>query len=225
MLCCRRLGLMLFVCFLPLGTLAAEPDDGWRDLFNGRDLSGWQVVGTPSDCWGVVDGCIEPTSAGGWLSTDREYGDFELELEYNIAPGGNSGVFLRAPHGGRTSRLGMEIQLLDDFTKDYGKLQPWQLTGSLYAVAAAEQGAVKPAGEWQHLRIRAAGRQLQVVLNGQQVLDVDLARFPEHEEEHPGLKRRSGYVGLQNYGGRKISFRNIRLRELAESEPTRADDD
>ena len=204
-------------------TLAApcrgdQAEDGWIELFNGRDLTGWTVVGGPDDCWAVVGGLLRPVARGGWLSTEREYANFELEIEYKLAAGSNTGAFLRAPHEGRTSRMGMEIQLIDDFTEDYGPLEAWQLSGSLYGVAAAHQGAAKEASQWQHVLIRAAGRRLTVVLNGILVLDVDLDGFPGAEEEHPGLLRESGYIGLQNYGGRDAQFRKVRIRELA-SEP------
>lgn len=185
-----------------------------RPLFNGRDTSGWRVIDGAPDDWTVTDGCLHPARAGGWLSTEREYADFELELEFELAPGSNSGVFFRSPHEGRISRTGNEIQLIDDFTNDYGPLEPWQLTGSLYHVAAAAPGAARPAGEWQTLGLRAVGSRLAVTLNARGVLDVDLAGYPQLQAEHPGLTRPRGYLGLQNYGGRMIRFRRIELGEL-----------
>ncbi|MBX3411533.1 MAG: DUF1080 domain-containing protein [Pirellulales bacterium] len=205
---------LVSVANLSFAVRADDEPTGWTNLFNGRDLEGWQVVGEPADCWQVIDGDLTPAEAGGWLSTTREFSDFELELEFVLPPGGNSGVFIRAPHGGRTSRLGMEIQLLDEFAPEYRDLKPVQNTGALYDIAGPKPGALKPAGEWQKISIRAVGRQLVVKLNDQEVLDVDLDRYPEREEEHPGLKRPTGYLGLQNYGGRKMRFRNIRLREV-----------
>jgi len=196
---------------------ADDAPSGWIELFNGRDLEGWQIVGEPADCWSVTDGNLHPTEAGGWLSTTREFADFELELEFVLPPGGNSGVFIRAPHGGRTSRLGMEIQLIDEFAPEYRKLNPVQQAGSLYDVEGPKPGAIKQPGEWQKIAIRAEGRHLVVTLNGQQVVNADLDAYPAREEEHPGLKRTTGFIGLQNYGGRKMLFRNVRLREL---EPT-----
>lgn len=212
--CSGRFGWLLVACCVARCG-AAEPEAGWIELFNGRDLSGWTVVGDNDECWAVVDGLLRPVAQGGWLSTEREFDDFELDAEYRLAPGSNSGVFLRAPHEGRTSRMGMEIQLIDDFTDAYGPLEPWQLSGSLYDVAAADRGAARPAGEWQQVLIRAQGRRLTVKLNGIQVLDVDLDGFPQARDDHPGLQRERGFIGLQNYGGRDIAFRRIRLRELS----------
>jgi hypothetical protein len=195
---------------------SARADDApWVDLFNGKDLTGWQIVGEKGPpCWAVEEECLFPSKAGGWLSTDRHYANFELELEFNLGADANSGVFLRAPHEGRSSRLGMEIQLIDEFGEKYKNLESWQKTAALYHVQPARAGSAKKAGQWQKLRIRAAGREVTVVLNGREVLKANLDEYPDKEAEHPGLKRAKGYIGLQNYGGRDARFRHIRLREL-----------
>lgn len=195
-------------------TLADNPESAWQPLFNGSDLAGWQVVGEPSDCWAVSDGILHPTKKGGWLSTTKEYADFELELEFMLAPGSNSGVFLRAPHEGRTSRKGMEIQLIDEGAEMYAELKGWQRTGALYHVQEPTVDAFTAAEKWQTLRVRAEGRQLTIWLNDTKIVDANLDSYPERDEEHPGLKRPTGYIGLQNYGGRDIQFQNVRLREL-----------
>lgn len=189
--------------------------DDWQPLFNGRDLSGWQVVGDGGDCWGVTDGQLHPTKKGNWLSTDREYANFDLELEFNISDGGNSGVFLRAPREGHTSRVGMEIQLIDEQSEKYADLKGWQRCGALYHVEPAGPGAVGKPGQWQKLRVTAEGRRVQVRLNDKLVVDADLDGYGDDVyQEHVGLKRDTGYIGLQNYGGAPIQFRNIRIREL-----------
>ncbi len=194
--------------------LADDLQPTWHPLFNGTDLSGWQVVGEPVDCWAVTDGVLHPTKKGGWLSTVDEYDDFELELEFMLAPGSNSGVFLRAPHEGRTSRTGMEIQLIDEGAEMYADLKGWQRTGALYHVQEPTVDAFTAAGAWQTIRMRAEGRQLTIWLNGTKIVEADLDAYPDRDHEHPGLKRSTGYIGLQNYGGRDIQFQNVRLREL-----------
>ena len=73
-------------------TSAAE----WKPLFNGRDLSGWKAIDGPADSWRAEDELLVCSGKGsGWLSTDAEYANFELELEFRVPAGGNSGVFLR----------------------------------------------------------------------------------------------------------------------------------
>src|SRR5207302_10220965 len=96
---------------------------------------------------------------GGWLGTGRDYANFTLRLEYRLTPGGNSGVYLRAPQSGHISRVGMEIQILDDSHPRYAHLDFYQYTGSIYHVVAPTQRAGKPAGQWNAMEIRALGRQ------------------------------------------------------------------
>ena len=164
--------------------------------------------------WHVEDGILYCSGGGGgWLSTTKEYGNFELELEFRVPPGGNSGVFLRAPHEGNPAFAGMEIQVLDDRADEYAKLQPYQYCGSLYGIAPPKTRVSKPAGEWQTMKIVCDGAEVQVALNGTPISDTNLDEQTAHEAEHPGINRASGYIGLQNHGTR-LDYRNIRLREL-----------
>ena len=184
------------------------------DLFNGRDLEGWKVIAGETDSWQVSDGILfTEGKGGGWLSTDREYGDFRLELEFKVPPGGNSGVFIRAPHEGDPAYTGMEIQILDDYADKYKNLKPWQYTGSIYGLKPPRQRVSKKAGEWQHMVITCRGPQVLVLLNGIDVVEANLIDFMDREKDHAGIKRRKGYIGLQNHSS-IIEYRNIRLTEL-----------
>jgi Domain of Unknown Function (DUF1080) len=194
-----------------------EKADGFVALFNGKDLGGWKAYESKPDNWVAEGGLLVcQGKGGGWLGTDRDYDNFVLRLEYRLKPGGNSGVYLRAPEKGHISRVGMEIQLLDDFVAEYAKLDFYQYTGSIYHVVAPTQRASKPAGEWNALEIRAEGRQVVVVLNGKKIVDADLDRClkdPEVAKEHTGLARTSGRIGLQSHTDR-VEFRNLRIKEL-----------
>lgn len=184
------------------------------DLFNGGDLNGWQVIGGEADSWKVHDGILFTEGrGGGWLSTDKEYGDFRLELEFKVPPGGNSGVFIRAPHAGDPAYTGMEIQILDDYADKYKHLKPWQYTGSIYRLKPPQQRVSKKAGEWQHMIITCKGPLIKVVLNGIDVVEANLIDFMDHEKDHPGIKRRQGYIGLQNHSS-FIEYRKIHFTEL-----------
>jgi hypothetical protein len=186
----------------------------WKPLFNGQDLNGWKAIDGPAGSWHVEDGLLVCSGQGsGWLSTDAQYANFELELEFRVPAGGNSGVFLRAPHEGNPAYAGMEIQILDDFDAQYANLKPAQYCGSLYDVVAAQPRVTKKAGEWQKMAITCNGNRVKVTLNGTQIVDADLAAHPDKLATHPGLKRPSGYVGLQNHSSR-LDFRNLRIREL-----------
>jgi len=183
-------------------------------LFNGTDLSGWKVVSGKVESWGVADGVLFTNGeGGGWLSTESEYDNFELELDFRLPEAGNSGVFIRAPLEGDPAYTGLEIQVLDDAAGEYATLRPWQYCGSIYGVVAAKKGAARKANEWQHYRIVVRGPRVTVTLNGEQIVDADLIAHMDQESSHPGLKRRSGFIGLQCHGDR-VEYRNIMLKEL-----------
>jgi hypothetical protein len=177
-------------------------------------LIGWQQIGGAQDAWHFEDGILYTEGEnGGWLATLRRYDDFQLSLEFCVSPGGNSGVFIRAPLEGSPASDGMEIQILDDYAKQWRDLEPFQYTGSIYGVQAPSERATKEAGQWQKMVITARGPQIKVALNGQKVIDTDVTYYPYKADSHPGLMRDGGYIGLQNHGSR-VEFRNIRIREL-----------
>jgi hypothetical protein len=164
--------------------------------------------------WHVEDGILYCSGGGGgWLSTTKEYGDFEIELEFRVPPGGNSGVFLRAPHEGNPAYQGMEVQVLDDRAPEYANLMPGQYCGSVYGITPPKTRVSKPAGEWQTMKIICQGREVQVFLNGTEISKTNLDNEQKHAAEHPGINRKSGYIGLQNHGTR-LDYKNLRIREL-----------
>jgi hypothetical protein len=176
-------------------------------------LIGWQQIDGNDGMWRFEDGVLYTEGGGGWLSTVRQYDDFVLSLEFRLSPGGNSGVFVRAPHEGNPAYEGMEIQILDDEAEQWRGLRPEQYTGSIYDVQAPSERAGKGADVWQRMVIECRGPRVRVALNGRKVLDTRTDYYSYKFTAHPGLMRRSGYIGLQNHGS-KIEFRNIRLREL-----------
>jgi hypothetical protein len=212
---------MFSAAFLPLlpGADNDKNDRGFVPLFNGKDLTGWKRYDVMNDVWSVEDGKIvcSGKNGGGWLGTDRDFADFELQLEYRLTPGGNSGIYIRAPQTGHISRVGMEIQILDDFHPRYAGIDYYQYTGSIYHVVAPTLRASKKAGEWNTMAIRAAGREVVVVLNGKKIVDADLDRCLKDAKvakEHPGLARTTGRIGLQSHSER-VEFRKIRVKEIA----------
>jgi hypothetical protein len=210
----RRLLNVLAGTFVALSTSTqASAADAWKALFNGRDLSGWTAVDGPMASWKSEGPIVYCSGGGGWLSTDDEFANVEVELEFRVPPGGNSGLFLRAPHEGNPAFAGMEIQILDDEAPEYAELQPFQYCGSLYGVAAPRVRASKKAGEWQTMHVVCAGRNVKVKLNDTPIIDANLDEHDDKEAEHPGILRSKGYVGLQNHGTR-LDFRNVRLKVL-----------
>jgi hypothetical protein len=194
-----------------------EKADGFVPLFNGTDLAGWKRFASSKNVWSVDEGMLVcQGNGGGWLGTTRDYADFELRLEYRLTPGGNSGVYIRAPTEGHISRVGMEIQILDDFHPKYANIDFYQYTGSIYHVVAPTRRASKKAGQWNAMTIGAKGREVRITLNGKTIVDADLDRArrdPAVDKEHPGLARTTGRIGLQSHTDR-VEFRNLRIKEL-----------
>lgn len=183
-------------------------------LFNGKDLTGWNVVGAEKNTWHVEDGILYTEGqGGGWLSTDKKYSNFQLSLEFRLPPGGNSGVFLRAPHRGDPAYTGMEIQVLDDYADQYKNLEPWQYCGSIYKVQAPDKRVTKPAGQWNKYEIMCDGPIVKIWLNGVLINDANLIQHMDKIDTHPGIRNREGYIGLQNHSTR-IDYRNIHITEL-----------
>jgi hypothetical protein len=147
------------------------------------------------------------TTDPGWLRFDQQLTDFELDLEFRIPPGGNSGILMRHSGVGTLGiENGMEIQIEDDPTQ----LRPAQKTGSIYNRVAATENVFRP-GEWNRMTILCEGPRVSVTLNGTQVTSSNM----DDNASLYGLPRR-GYMGLYNWSGqaRGTAFRNLRLRVL-----------
>ncbi len=191
-------------------------ESGFLPLFDGTSLAGWHGA---TESYVVEEGVIWslPDKAGN-LYTDATWDDFILRFEFRLTEGANNGIGLRVSKGGRASRDGMEIQVLDNTAKRYEKLKPYQSHGSVYGIAAAEKGHLRPVGEWNEQEIRCIGRQVTVVLNGKTILDVDLdeavAEGTADGREHPGLANQSGHICLCGHKSR-VDFRNLRIKPVA----------
>lgn len=197
---------------------------GFTRLFNGRDLTGWKTHGGDADAWRAENGRLivarparqqaDSRDEPFWLMTEKEYGDFELRLEFNVPADGNSGVALRAPLRGDPSKEGMEIQILDDNAPRYKNLAADRYTGSIYGVVAPSERASKAASQWNRLRIICQGPKVTIDLNGTQIVNADLDTLEtSHGKTHPGLKRDTGHLGVQSHDGR-VQFRNLLVKEL-----------
>ncbi len=191
----------------------SKAPEGFTSLFDGKSLDGWKATGK-AEQWAVEDGVIAcKGGGGGYLLTDKEFGDFEFRCEYRWGKaGGNSGVALRTPEKGDPAYVGMEIQLIDDEGWP-GKLADYQHTGSIYDVQPAKEAANKKIGEWNTVRIVAKGRKVTVEQNEKELVNANLDDYEKKFEKHPGLKREKGHVGFQSYNIR-VEFRNVYIKEL-----------
>ena len=214
----------------PATPAAAQPyaEQGYTPIFNGKDLSNW-VYGTAKNAMKQGIGYqVDPEKQivyctvkdGGNLYTEKEYGDFILRFEFKLTENANNGIGIRAPLAGDSAYAGMEIQVLDDSGPMYKTLRPAQYHGSIYDVFPCERGFQKPVGEWNEEEIMADGRHVRVILNSHVIVDANLddEKDAAKLKHHPGLANLKGHIGFLGHGAR-VEFRNLRVKELAESAP------
>jgi len=207
-----------------LNTLtAAERSAGWRLLFDGKTAAGWR--GFKQDSvpagWQVVDGALTRVNSGGDIITRDKFRNFELALEWNIAPAGNSGIFYRGSENDDAIYWNApEMQVLDDAGHVDGKSR-LTAAGAAYDVYPSPAGVVKPAGQWNQVRLVVKGKHVEHWLNGVKVVEyefgstdwaakVKASKFASHP--HYG-RNPTGYIGLQDHGD-KVAYRNIKIRVL-----------
>lgn len=218
-----------FAMLLTLSTLTGQGRKAkWKPLFNGRSLSGWRTYqNKPADSWSVNNemlynkGNKDPNTKHADLITMKEYENFELEIDWKIAPQGNSGILYMVteefPHAYES---GPEYQLLDD--KGYpGKIENWQITGANYAMDPPMVDATKPTGEWNHTVIKVSNGHVEHWLNEKKVVEYELwsDSWKQHKADGKwkntngyGLAKK-GHIALQDHGG-EAWFKNIRIRQL-----------
>lgn len=177
----------------------SESAHGWKLLFDGKDLDGWQALSTSAPAatgdWSVADGAILcPGTSAGWLASNDSYGSFELKLQFRGSEKVNSGVFLRSTKEGAPHKTGYELQIWDYQPAGYN-------TGSLVGSLKAAPTKLLD-NQWNDYDIKAEGDHYIVVLNRKTILD-------GHDSLHT-----EGLIGFQCQPGNKIEFRNIRLLQL-----------
>jgi len=183
---------------------------GFVELFNGKDLTGWQTNGN----WVVEKDnvvTLKPRPGeSGWqrypdyLTTKRKYKNFVLDLEFKFNKKGNSGVFMRIGDLENHVDHGFEVQILDTHgKKKFGHHD----CGGVIRTSAPKKMAVKPAGEWNRYTITLNGSQLKVILNGDLIQDLDLSQSAMKDRPN------EGYISFQDEA-KRIWYRNVRIKEL-----------
>jgi hypothetical protein len=208
---------------------AGAPPQGFKALFNGKDLAGWHgLVGNPktratmkpeqlaearakataeaAKHWRADGGELVCDGGGPHLCTDAEYGDFEMLIDWKIAPKTDSGIYLR---GSPQVQIWDPVAGIDQAKVGSGGLYNNQKNPSKPPVVAD-----KPAGEWNTFRIRMIGELVSVWLNGQLVVD-NVVMENYWDRARPIYPR--GQLELQTHGG-EIRFRNIFIREIPAEE-------
>ena len=213
-----------------------EINDGWKLLFNGKNADGWHGYNKksfPEKGWVVEDGTLHvfgsgkgEAGGGGDIITNKQYGNFELELEWKVSEGGNSGIFYLAQEKPDQPiwKSSPEMQILDNDKHPDAKLgvDGNRAAGSLYDLIPGNMEVVKPAGEWNKVKILVYKGTVVHTVNGVNVLEYHLwtddwkkmvanSKFKDYEDfVNPA---EIGYIGLQDHGD-DVWFRNIKIKEL-----------
>ncbi len=204
-----------------LNTLSAEETKaGWKLLFDGKSTDGWRNYKKQqvSPGWTVKDGALTRSDKNaGDIMPKEMYGAFELSLEFNISPGGNSGVMYHVLETGAAPwHTGPEIQVQDN--KDGHDPQK---CGWLYQLYPSTVDATKPAGEWNQLRVLITPEKCEHYMNGVKYCEyvkgskdwnekVAASKFAKFEGFGAATK---GYIVLQDHGN-LVAYRNIKIRPL-----------
>ena len=232
---CVLTGLFLIcsIGFAQINTLTdKEVKQGWKLLFNGKNLDGWTSVGRdtpPATGWEVENGVLTVNKGGpkrgGDIITKEQFANFDFMVEFKITKGANSGIkyfFMRYTKGGW---LGLEYQILDDANHPDAKAgrDNNRLQGGLYDMfAPAKNKKDAPIGEWNQARIVAKGSKVDHYLNGKKVLSFDrkskqyleaykLSKYMGSEPMFGDVEK--GHLLLQDHQD-EVSFRNIKIKVL-----------
>jgi hypothetical protein len=218
------------------GNSKKAKDDGFVSIFDGKTTTGWRGYDKPAfpaEGWDVVDGTLHCLSSGngeaglgGDIIYDKKLSNFELDLEWKISEGGNSGIFILAQEidSVRIYESSPEMQILDNDKHPDAKLgvDGNRMAGSLYDLIPAKPQNTKPAGEWNHVHILVYQGTVVFSSNGANVVEFHLwtdawkkmvleSKFKDWPMFLNTAKE--GYIGLQDHGN-DVWFRNIKLKIL-----------
>jgi hypothetical protein len=212
----------------------ADKAAGWQLLFDGKTKAGWHGYnGQPVGSWTVEDCALKTVGTEGNygsdkradLTTDAEYKDFELSLEWKATKGGNSGVMYGVredPKYEAAWKTGPEYQLIDDVGFPE-KLEEWQKAGANYAMhVPSDQKELRPVGEWNVTKIVIKGPHVEHWLNGKKILEFERWDDDWKKRRDSGKWKdapdygsaATGRIALQDHGS-VFWFRNVKIRPLA----------
>ncbi|MRS61254.1 3-keto-disaccharide hydrolase [Larkinella terrae] len=214
---------------------AQEKKEGWKLLFNGKDVSGWHTYGKTGvgSAWIIENGALKlnvPERAGnkakdgGDLATDQIFkGDFEFKADFKVERFTNSGIFFfvtEAPEYQQIYHTGLELQVLDNAIYE-GAPENKHRVGDFFSVANARIREPKAVGEWNQIHFKLKNKVLSVYMNGYLIQEhnVDSAdwkkRIAESNLKNAPISKGKleGRIGLQDWGS-SVWFRNIKIRQL-----------
>ena len=219
-----------------------EKKNGWELLWDGKTSTGWRGARLdtfPEQGWIIENGELtvlssggEESAAGGDIVSTELFGNFELQLDFKLTEGANSGIkyFVNTDlNKGPGSSIGLEYQILDDARHPDAKLgnhEGSRTVASLYDLIKADPDKVVNAiGEWNHARIVSDGNHVEHWLNGMKVLE-----YERKSEAYKKLVKESKYIEWPNFGeadeghillqdhGDRVSFKNIKIKRLKKEE-------
>jgi hypothetical protein len=220
---------MSMTCFAQNTLTEKEKKEGWKLLFDGKTTSGWRNYRSDniSERWKASNGELyldkSVTEGTGDIITDEEFQDYELLLDWKISPCGNSGVIFHVVEDAKfknTYNSGPEMQVLDNTCHPDAKIAKHR-AGDLYDLIACSKETVKPAGEWNQVRLISKDAKMEFWLNETKVVAFTM-HTPEWDQmvakskfnSMPGFgKAEKGHIALQDHGD-AVWFRNIKIREL-----------
>ncbi len=194
-----------------------EKKEGYKILFDGTSMDQWK--GNTAE-YVLEEGAITmrpKQEEGGNLYSKATFSDFVLKFDFWLSPAGNNGLGLRHDFvEAAKGYSGMELQILDNEHPSYKDLEPGQYHGSVYKIIPAKRGFLKPAGTWNEQEVRIQGDHIQVVLNGELILDGHLKEATGKMK--PGsfqqaVLNESGHIAFLGHGS-VVKFKNIRIKEL-----------
>ena len=215
--------------FVNLQSLLMTGAGAWTPLFAGDSLAAWRGyrrADLPA-AWRVDDGLlafvpVADSRERGDLISREQFGDFELEYEWRISPGGNSGVMWRVTEDAEAPwHTGPEQQVLDDDRHDDGKVAS-RRAGALYDLVDAPTGITHPVGEFNRARVIVRGTRHRLWLNDHLTADIDFATGAgkaalarsKFASLYGFARNPRGHIVLQDHGD-AVWYRNVRIRELA----------
>jgi 3-keto-disaccharide hydrolase len=212
----KRLSLVLILLLLSALSSPAQ-SNGWKQLFNGKDFTGWKHVGPGK--FTIEDGMLKSQGGMGLLwYTPQKLGGVTLRVVYKLSHADdNSGVYIRIPE--RPTEPWMPVNKAHEI-QIYDPGDDYHCTGVIYSFTKALARPHKPVGDWNTMDITLAGPRTVVVLNGVKVTDYTQTKDSQPPKPHEGDPDRGprpdvGYIGLQNHGGdAQVIFKEVAIKKL-----------
>ena len=216
----------LFILLITVFISCSKTPSDWTILFDGQSVTGmrgYKMDSFPWDSWVIKEGALKtiPGSKGVDIISTDIYKDFELELEWKLQSGGNSGIFYFATEDGNFIwQSAPEMQVLDN-TAHPDRMRKVTSAGALYDLIAPKNEVVKPLGQFNQVKIISKDNHIEHWLNGQKLLEYEygseemktLIGQSKFKDMPYFSKASSGRIGLQGDHG-EVWYKNIRIRKL-----------